>query len=325
MSARTRRTSILMVGGLLAAATLLAGCGSAADTAGESAAPAVDTSGRYEGTPTDAKGADGGTTSSLDSSATTRAVIVTSDMTVRVDDLARASDDLDAVVARHHATIASRTTSNGVTIPTPVTYDANGKEVCPESGCPTDYRSSVTTLRVVNSEVPALVADLEKLGTVESSVQTSQDVTAEVADVDARVANARVSLARIRVLMDRATSISDVVALEAELSRRQGDLEALEARQRALADQTAQATVTVRLVDVSAPAPEEETTGFVAGLQQGWNAFTAALTVGLTILGAALPFLIVLVPVGFVVLWAVRRSHKAAMQGPSATSPSDDV
>ena len=61
--------------------------------------------------------------------------------------------------------------------------------------------------------------------------------------------------------MSKATTIGDIVALEAELSRRQADLEALQARQRTLADQTAQATVTVRLYDADAPAPVQEQTG----------------------------------------------------------------
>ena len=43
--------------------------------------------------------------------------------------------------------------------------------------------------------------------------------------------------------------ISDIVSLEAELSTRQAALESLQAQQRALADQTALATVTVTLVD----------------------------------------------------------------------------
>jgi hypothetical protein len=159
--------------------------------------------------------------------------------------------------------------------------------------------------------VDALLADVARLGTVEATTRTSDDVTADVADIDARVRNAQASLARVRALMSRATSIGDVVALEGELSKRQADLEALEARQRALADQTAQATVTVRLLGSDAPAPAPaESSGFLAGLRAGWDAFTSLVAGTLTVAGAVLPFLLVLVPVGFAV-WAVRRRRRA--------------
>ena len=153
------------------------------------------------------------------------------------------------------------------------------------------------------------------MGTVEASARTSDDVTADVADVAARVANARASLARVRALMDRATTVGDVVALEGEMSKRQSDLEALEARQRTLADQSAQATVTVTLLSTDAPAPVSESdTGFLAGLRTGWNAFTSALTASLTLIGAAVPFLVVLIPLALIARWGLRRSRRAATE-----------
>jgi hypothetical protein len=232
---------------------------------------------------------------------------------VRVTDVARSTADLGAVATAHHATIASQSTSSGIA-PDPIPYPtaSDGSVVCPSTGCPTSYASSTTTLRVDNAEVDALLADVARLGTVEATTRTSDDVTADVADIDARVRNAQASLARVRALMTRATSIGDVVALEGELSKRQADLEALEARQRALADQTAQATVTVRLVSSGAPAPAPaDETGFLAGLRAGWAAFTDFLSGTLTVVGALVPFLLVLVPAGLVA-WAVVRRRRPA-------------
>ena len=240
-----------------------------------------------------------------------RSIVVRADVAVRVTDVSRSTTDLASVALAHRATIASQSVSTGVD-PTPVPYPtaSDGTPACPSTGCPTSYASSTTTLRVDNSEVDALLADVAKLGTVESSTRTSDDVTADVADIDARVRNAQASLARIRALMSRATSIGDVVALEGELSKRQADLEALEARQRALADQTAQATVTVRLLGAEAPVAQSGSSGFLAGLRSGWDAFTSLVSGTLTVAGALVPFLILLVPVGLVV-WAVRRRRHA--------------
>ena len=240
-----------------------------------------------------------------------RSIVVRADVAVRVTDVSRSTTDLASVALAHRATIASQSVSTGVD-PTPVPYPtaSDGTPACPSTGCPTSFASSTTTLRVDNSEVDALLADVAKLGTVESSTRTSDDVTADVADIDARVRNAQASLARIRALMSRATSIGDVVALEGELSKRQGDLEALEARQRALADQTAQATVTVRLLGAQAPVAQSESSGFLAGLRSGWDAFTSLVSGTLTVAGALVPVLILLVPVGLVT-WAVRRRRHA--------------
>ena len=243
-----------------------------------------------------------------------RSIVVRADTTVRVDDVNAATAKLGTIAAGHHATIATQATTNGTT-PVPIDTQSSdgGKTVCGQGGCTSGYASSVTTLRLDNSGVDALLHDVAGLGAVEASSRTSDDVTAEVADVAARVANARASLARVRALMTRATSVAEVVALEGELSKREADLEALEARQRTLADQSAQATVTVTLLSTAAPVTTVDETGFLAGLRQGWNAFTSAMVAGLTVLGALVPFLVVLIPLALLARWWWRRRRPAAV------------
>ncbi len=286
----------------LALVALLSGCsGGASSTSGAESsqaigavpAPAVPTAdGSTAGfAGKDAAGSGGTGTLAAPLSTGDRSIVVRADVAVRVTDVARSTTDLGALAAAHHATIASQSTSSGIA-PDPIPYPtaSDGSVACPSTGCPTSYASSTTTLRVDNAAVDALLADVARLGTVEATTRTSDDVTADVADIDARVRNAQASLARVRALMSRATSIGDVVALEGELSKRQADLEALEARQRALADQTAQATVTVRLLGSDAPAPAPaEASGFLAGLRAGWDAFTSLVSGTLTVAGAVAP------------------------------------
>ena len=69
-------------------------------------------------------------------------------------------------------------------------------------------------------------------GLLDHSVGAEQDPTL--------ASPAEASLARVRALLARAETISDVVALEGELARRQSDLEALQARQRVLDDAAVQ-------------------------------------------------------------------------------------
>jgi hypothetical protein len=241
-----------------------------------------------------------------------RSIVVKADVAVRVDDVLRSTGSLGALAVKHDATIASQSSSAGSsTVPADQPTNPDGTPICPTTGCPTTYASSTTTLRLDNADVDSLLADVAKLGTVETATRTSDDVTADVADVGARVRNAQASVARIRALMSQATRIGDVVALEGELSKRQADLEALQARQRALADQTAQATVTVRLYGSSAPVVTTQTsTGFVSGLRSGWDSFTGFMAGALTVLGAFVPWLLLLVPFGLLVRAVARRRRE---------------
>ena len=318
------------------AAAALAGCAGATSSSSGAAsgapeavpAPAngvADQSGGAGSTSTGKVAYDAST--GLGTVAVQRSMIVRADLAVRVDDVTASTLRVGQVAAAHKAVVASQSTSDGqVPLPVPATT-SDGSTVpgptdyCAKTGCPGGYATSVTTLRVAGSEVDALLRDLRALGTVTWSSRTADDVTAQVADVDARVESARASLNRVRLLMGRATTLGDVVTLEAELGKRQADLESLEAQQRALADQTALATVSVTLTSQSAPVLAEADTGFLAGLRSGWTACTAAMVAGLTIVGALVPFLIVLVPLGLLLWWLARRGSRSPR---STALPSPD-
>ena len=150
---------------------------------------------------------------------------------------------------------------------------------------------------------------------------TTQDVTEEVADVNSRVATMQASIARVRAILSRAERIGDVVAVEGELSRRVTELESLQARQRALAGQVTLATVTLHLVARDVTAAPVDRSGFLGGLRDGWSAFTDTIGWLLTVLGAVLPFLIVLVPLVLAVRWYLRRQRRPATPVVAAPAP----
>jgi len=301
-------------GTVLIGAVLLTGCSAVSSTTSSASAPAL-AGGSVDAPAEPSAGAKDGATGSGGAgllgaplaNTSSRSIVITANLSVQVADVAQGTRDLREVATAHAATIASQSTSAGGGRTPAYPTNPDGTTACPTTGCPTSYASSTTTLRVDNDKAGALVADLGRLGTVLSSTQTSDDITAQVADVDARVRNAQASLARVRTLMAKATSVGDVVTLEGELSKREADLEALQARQRTFADQSAQATITVQLLSTDAPVAVDRGTGFVAGLRAGWDAFTAALVLALTVLGALLPFLVVLVPLVLLVRWWVRR------------------
>jgi hypothetical protein len=152
-------------------------------------------------------------------------------------------------------------------------------------------------IRVPTDQFDEAMLDLEDVAVLISSSGNTKDVTTEVLDRDIRVQVQRRSIERISLLLEQATSIRDIVAIEAQLSQRQADLAVLEKEQRYLADQTGMATINVsveRIKDKEKPPPEKkDDSGFFAGLDSGWDGLKT-FGVGLaTVLGALLPWMVV--------------------------------
>jgi hypothetical protein len=168
----------------------------------------------------------------------------------------------------------------------------------------------------------ALISGPGGVGKEISRAATAQDVTGDLADLQSRVATQRASVARIRALLAKAGSLRDVVLLESEVTKREAELEALQARQAALADRADLATLTVDLrTSVAAAAVRaEERSAFLTGLDGGWQALVASTGVVLTILGGLLPFAVVAALVGVPVLVLLRRRRRATVK-PAAAPP----
>ena len=73
------------------------------------------------------------------------------------------------------------------------------------------------------------------------------------------------------------------------------------------------------LLGKDATTPKPPVTGFVGGLQHGWHAFLAAVDGLLTVLGALLPFLVVLgIPL---LVWLRLRRRRRAAATPALPGP----
>lgn len=177
-----------------------------------------------------------------------------------------------------------------------------------------DFGYLAMTVRVPSAKFDDTLTRLGELGKQTNLSRGVEDVTTQVIDVDARIAAQQASVRRLETLMGKAESLSDIVALEGELTRRQADLDSLKGQQAWLRDQTSMATISITL---STPDthPNGEPNGFVAGVKRGWAGLGQAIGAGLTILGLLLPFLVLALIVG-VPLWWVRRNRKAARQAP---------
>jgi hypothetical protein len=286
----------------LALAGALVGCssGSSGDSAGSAAAvapatPAAAAADSAAGSATGSKESAPDSTSSL---RIEPALIRTAELTVVVDDVTGKAGEAES------------------------TARAAGGVVAGDDRSGTGASAHATlVLKVPPGRMDAVLDQLSRLGVEQSRTSSTQDVTEDVADIGSRVATMQASIARVRAILSRAERIGDVVAVEGELSKRTTELESLQARQRALAGRVGFATVTLQLRarSAAAAAPAPDRGGFAGGLQDGWHAFTTAVGWLLTALGTLLPFLIVLVPAGLAIRWALRRTRPATepLSGPA--------
>jgi hypothetical protein len=181
--------------------------------------------------------------------------------------------------------------------------------------------SAALTLSVPQPQLDTVLGQLSALGRVTSRQQQAQDVTDQLVDVRSRIASQQASVDRVRALLGQAGSLSDVVSIEDELTKRESDLEALEQQQAELAGQVALSTVSVNLAATAPPPPvvaAAASPGFLNGLTGGWRALVGTVRVLGVVFGALLPFLIALgIPaVAGLIIWRRRRRAPAASSAP---------
>lgn len=111
----------------------------------------------------------------------------------------------------------------------------------------------VFTLRVPAERFSSTLLQVERLGTVETRRIGGQDVTEEFVDLQARIRNLERHESRLLSFMERATRVSELLAIEQELARVRGEIERLTGRQRFLANQVDLATVEVAMRQKVAP------------------------------------------------------------------------
>src|SRR5690606_7902787 len=101
---------------------------------------------------------------------------------------------------------------------------------------------------------------------------------------------------------------------ETEIGHRQGELESLEAQQRALADQVEMSTISLYLRSEAA-APAVDPGDFWSGLQAGWGAFVAFFSGLLVALGVLAPWIVSAGIVTAAIILIVRARRRRAGAG----------
>lgn len=200
---------------------------------------------------------------------------------VRTGELSVVADDVDEAVRRAELAATER-----------------GGYVEAENASSVDVGSASITYRVPADQFAALLRDLSRIGEVESRNVTTDDVTDQAVDLDARIVSAQRSVDRVRSFLDEANNVTELASVEAELLRRETELEQLTAQRRAMSDQVALATVRLSITSEPTVAPSldplRKVPGFGHALADGVGALVSAARVVGAGVGYALPFLVAL-------------------------------
>lgn len=183
-------------------------------------------------------------------------------------------------------------------------------------------KSASVTYRIPAEHWAEAVDGLKGLATrVVNEDTSSEDVTAQVVDLDARLSNLRSTESALQGIMTRATTITDVLKVQSELTSVRGDIESLTAQRDLLANRAALATLQVGFNTPPIAEVTVASTGWDLGKEVD-GALAALVRLVQGVASLLIWLVIVAVPIFLpiiVVIWIVsrlyvrwRRTHPAA-------------
>lgn len=236
------------------------------------------------------------------STAGDKLVIRSATISLQVDDLKKSLAGIRALALKNGAEIQSLTYTAGTVEPGPVPY-AEGAATLSEGP-----KSAVVVLRVPESKLAATTEAIAKSGTVQSQSAAQDDVTQQYVDLSARLKNLKAQEARLRTFFAKAKKVDELIAVEQELARVRGEIEAMQAQVDYLERQAAMATLTIELFEPGAiVSPSGPSWGTGEAVTAGVRAAVGIVNGMIVIAIAMLPILLIGMLVFIVVRAVLRR------------------
>jgi len=184
--------------------------------------------------------------------------------------------------------------------------------------------SAAITLRVPAARLSAAEQDAAKLGRVLTQSASESDVTQQHVDMAARLKNLRAEEARLRAFLGKAKNVSEMLAIETELSRVRGEIESMQAQLTYLEHQAALATLTISLSEPGAlVSPGAGGWGFATAVRDGVRAAVEVTNGMITFVLAVSPLLFLVFLVVLVVWILVRRRRRRKLAATAAAAAVD--
>ena len=169
------------------------------------------------------------------------------------------------------------------------------------------------TLQVPEDSFSSVVAQVQSLGTVTSLTTRGTDVTGQYVDLQSRIAALQASRDQYLTIMTKATSISDILAVQNQLDSLQSEIEQLQGQLQVLDSETTYGTLAVSLSEPGGhrPPPPAPRSGIGSAWHGAVSGFAAAFDGLVRIAGPLLFVLLLLLAVVLLgrIAWRTLRRH----------------
>ncbi|MCL4368643.1 MAG: DUF4349 domain-containing protein [Actinobacteria bacterium] len=158
---------------------------------------------------------------------------------------------------------------------------------------------------------------------VDNETSSSQDVTEEYTDLDSQLRNLQATEASLVRLMDRSTQISDIIAVQKELTNVRGQIERIQGRMKYLSRRSDMSTISLSLIP-EAKSKKRPPEGWnpLRSMANAWEASLAFLRVVTEVALVAVVFLSwLIIPVGVALFFIWRRRRQRPPVSPGPTQP----
>ncbi|MGA2304844.1 MAG: DUF4349 domain-containing protein [Acidimicrobiales bacterium] len=159
-------------------------------------------------------------------------------------------DRLDALAGANNGFVATSQTHSGTS-----------------GGAP----NGTVTLEVPVASFSAVLEGAESLGKVSQLTTNATDVTAQYADLQSQITALEASRQQYLTIMTRASSIGDVLAVQAQLDSLQSQIQQLQGQLAVLGSETDYSKLTIGVSETAAPPHHRAAAAAPSGLAKAWH------------------------------------------------------
>lgn len=202
--------------------------------------------------------------------------------------------------------------------------ESNGGYVYQSSRSSNDRKSysGMVGIRVPSGKTSGVLGAIRALGRVESENSDAEDITDDYVDMEARLKNAQASEARLKEMYQRAGTVKDVLAVEKELTRVRGDIEAFMAKKRNWDILVDMATIEVGLHEPAAtlPAAHSFWEPIRSAFGKSLEGFADSLRALIIFIGVIAPWLVIVVSAFYLLARLLRKRREKKRKESGSTS-----
>lgn len=224
-------------------------------------------------------------------------IIYSADARVETTEFEKTIDALNALIAEYGGFVESSSVSSGSL------YSISRGDKY--------NRSANYTIRIPSQHFNTVMNSLSTLGNVPSTSVYSENISAQYYDTQARLEAYRTQEQTLNAMMEKAETIEDVLAIEDKLTDLRYRIESLQSTMKNWDRKVSYSTISLRISEVSeySPEPEESYLSRLGrAFKTGFESFVEFLGDLLVFLASALPFLVVLAIIIFVLRPVVRKA-----------------